>query len=297
MPQVDALDLELIERTDFTTAAHDEERTEAEIRSLLARHGLEPADVDCLGIAVAATITPEGSQRFATNIDFDLAQYREFLSRLLPCAHITAINDANAAALGEAFQHDGFPELLLVTLGTGIGAGFVRDGRVLVGRHGTAGEIGHLCVNPAEPDLCNCGRHGCLEQYSSALGLARMMENAGRPRPAGAKEVFDAAAADDPVARDAVTTFSRMLAFGLAQITCILDPDLIVLGGGLSASSDVFLDEVRRLYREFAFQPCRDVPIDVATLGNSAGIFGAARFALQSFPRVCGRTYEQGAQS
>ncbi len=274
--------LELVERVDFTTAAHDFERTEAEILALLSRHGCTPEDIGYLGIAVAAIITPEGSQRFATNIDFDLAEYRGFLEKLLPNARIAAINDANAAALGEAFCHDDYPELLLVTLGTGIGAGFVHDGRVLVGLHGTAGEIGHLCVNPAEPDLCNCGRHGCLEQYSSALGLARMMVAAGRPRPEGAKEVFDAAAAGDPAAKEAVSTFSHMLAFGLAQITCVLDPDLIVLGGGLSASADVFLDDVTRLYREFAFRPCRDVPIGVASLGNSAGIFGAARFALQA---------------
>ena len=265
----------------------------ANLSALLERHNVPARSVGLLGIAVASVVDGQGEAHFSTNISIDLDAYRRALAQLLPEAFIAVVNDADAAALGEAWY--GIPPkthcMLFVTLGTGVGGGIVWDGRLLTGAHGAAGEIGHVCVDTHETRRCNCGRFGCLEYYASASGLVRAAEKLLEENPQaastlrntelGAKEILDAARAGDSLAARSVESFSRVLGYGLAQISVVIDPDMILLGGGMSGSADVWLEQVRAHYRENAFFSCTETPIRVADLGNSAGIHGAVRFACQ----------------
>lgn len=297
-----ASDGALLERIDRPTPGAEETAGCAEralgalvdrIDGLLARHGMTAAQVGLIGIAVASTVTRAGDVGFSTNLNLDLDAYRHVFSQHFPSSEPVFVNDADAAALG-AYWHDGHARvenLLFITLGTGVGGGIVVDGKPMTGSAGAVGEVGHICIDPTERARCGCGRRGCLEQYASAPALVRFARaalDAAPPkrstlagRPFQAKDVFDAARAGDTAANEAVGAFSRALAFGLAQLTCVLDPDLIVVGGGISGSSDVWLDRVRMQYRDDAFPPCRDIPIRVCSLGNSAGIHGAVLFAHQ----------------
>ena len=184
---------------------------------------------------------------------------------------------------------------MLVTLGTGVGAGFVIDGAFMEGAHGAAGEMGHLTIK-SSGRLCNCGRMGCLERYVSSGGLVltfREVESLSHAtsicRPASdtdAAEVFRAAREGDPCAREAVLLFADDLGHGLAQAACLLDPSLIVLGGGLSASSDLFIGDVRRAFFDAALVPCKETQIEAARLGNDAGMRGAASCAERAWKRA-----------
>lgn len=286
----------LIERIDYRTPSHDFDAllrdTGDQIIGLLARNGADAATVTSIGVAVPAIVRDDGELELCVNVDLELERFKECLHGLMPAARIAAINDANAAALGEMWQggQRGVRDFVLVTLGTGIGAGIVCDGTLLLGNGGAAGEIGHLCIDPHEPEPCNCGNHGCLEQYASGSALVKMVGRSiaqgqtsllGGNREYGAKEVFDAAEAGDAVARRAVDVFTENLALALAQISCVLAPDVIVLGGGLSGSADVYIEHLRDLYAAHAFSACRDTPIICASLGNSAGIYGATYHAMR----------------
>jgi len=291
----------LIERIDFGTCSDDPRMLEDDARrnigELLERNGAGPRSVTSIGIAVPGVVDEQGGLSLCVNVDLDLPGYEAMLHGLMPAARLAAINDANAAALGEVWQggHAGIRDLLFVALGTGIGAGIIHDGALLLGRGGAAGEIGHLCIDPSESDPCSCGNHGCLEQYVSAKGLAHMVERTlaatdtastlRRVAIRGAREIFDAAAAGDEAARAAVDVFTSRLALALTQLACILEPEIIVLGGGLSGSADVYLDDLRRLYTTQAFSACRDIPIVRAALGDSAGIYGATYHAAHMTAR------------
>lgn len=291
----------LVERVDFDTCkdgpAAIAAESERHIRALLERNGANPNSVTAIGVAVAGVVGATGRMSLCVNVDLDLTTFKDMLSALMPNASIAAINDANAAALGERWQGElrDCQDFVFVTLGTGIGAGIVAAGHLVRGRSGAAGEIGHLNVNPHEDGTCNCGGHGCLEQYSSGSGLLRMVGNslaAGQhstlegPSPYGAKEVFDAAASGDKVAQAAVSTFTDCLARGLALVACTLDPQVIMLGGGLSGSASVYLDALRESYAKQAFPACRSIPLECASLGNSAGIYGAAYHAMRCANQV-----------
>lgn len=286
----------LIERIDYRTPSHDFDAllrdTCDQLEGLLARNGADPAAVTSIGVAVPAIVRDDGVLDLCVNVDLDLERFKECLHRLMPAASVAAINDANAAALGEVWQggQRGVRDLVLVTLGTGIGAGIICDGALLLGHGGAAGEIGHLCIDPDESEPCNCGNLGCLEQYASGRALVQMVGHSiaqgkasllGSGLEYGAKEVFDAAKAGDDVAQQAVDVFTGKLALALAQVACVLAPDVIVLGGGLSGSADVYIERLRAVYAAHAFSACRETPIVCASLGNSAGIYGATYHAMQ----------------
>ena len=185
-------------------------------------------------------------------------------------------NDANAWTLGEYWRGAarGCQNVVLLTLGTGIGGGLVSGGRLLRGANGFAGEIGHIVVDPDGPP-CPCGQRGCWERFASGSALARM---AGGRR---GEDVTAAAARGDADALELIDRFAWWLALGLANLANILDPSLIVLGGGLIESGGVILEPARRAFRELVegvgHRP--DIPIVAATLGERAGAIGAALLA------------------
>lgn len=206
---------------------------------------------------------------------------------------VKALNDANAAALGEMWLGGGkgHENVVFVTLGTGVGGGIIVDGKLLSGVHGAGGEIGHIKVNPHEKEACGCGKKGCLEQYASATGIVRkakaLLSESDKPSAlrefddVSAKNVFDCAKAGDELALEVVTFFGRTLGRALACISCVCDPEIFVIGGGVSAAGDIILDTLRDVFVANAFPASEGTDFALATLGNNAGICGAARMVCE----------------
>lgn len=215
------------------------------------------------------------------------------LSAVLDGLPVKTGNDANVAALGEIWMGTakGCRSMVMVTLGTGVGGGVIVNGNVLCGAHGAGGEIGHITVNPHEKAACGCGKHGCLEQYSSATGIVRCMklllEASSEPcvlrgREFAAKDVLDAARDGDKLALREVNDMADTLGFALAGISSTVDPEMFLLGGGVSRAGDILVDAVTAAFKKYAFSACVDTPIKIASLGNDAGIYGAVRLVVGS---------------
>jgi glucokinase len=173
-------------------------------------------------------------------------------------------------------------------------SGLIVDGVPATGANGAAGEIGHICMNPLEQETCGCGNHGCLEQYASATGIARLAR-----RKLGteltAKDVFDGVKAGDALCEEIAEEFGRYLGTGLSMVTAVTDPSVIVIGGGVSKAGDILLDYIRGPYREHAFQKAKNVRFAIASLGNDAGIYGAAKLMLQELDAKQEKMIEQVA--
>ena len=205
---------------------------------------------------------------------------------------MAAGNDANVAALGEMWlgAGKGHKDLIMVTLGTGVGGGVIVNGQPLTGAHGAGGEIGHLCVNYEEEEHCGCGKQGCLEQYASATGIARL----ARKRLAAddtasvlrdketidAKAVFDALKEGDRLSEEIVEEFGRYLGYAMANLAAVTDPSVIVIGGGVSKAGSILLGYIEKYFAEKVFFANKETKFVLAKLGNDAGICGAARLIL-----------------
>lgn len=256
-------------------------------------HGVGVYSSELAGIGLAVPgIVADGVPALTANISADWPRLLDSLRPAFSQCPITCVNDANAAALGELWlgAAEGARSVLLVTIGTGIGAGLVLDGRVVTGHNGAAGEIGHLTVAPGGRP-CGCGRAGCLEQYASARGIVANFweaDRAGIPAssarvPAHAVDalaVFDAARAGDERARAALQRFSSTLGFALAQVTCVVDSEVILLGGGVAGGADLYLDDLRAAYGTSCLSTCASTDIRCATLGNDGGVVGAVRCSM-----------------
>lgn len=206
---------------------------------------------------------------------------------------VKAVNDANAAALGELWQGSGkgYDSVVFVTLGTGVGGGIIINGKLLRGGHGAGGEIGHVKVDPDETECCGCGKKGCLEQYASATGVVRaakrFLNESDKPSvlrevpKITAKAIFDAAKQGDELANEIVDFFGQRLGYGLATISCVCDPEIFVIGGGVSAAGQIILDRVAESFRKHAFPASEQTRFALASLGNDAGIYGCARLMAE----------------
>ena len=207
-------------------------------------------------------------------------------------------NDANAAALGEQWRGAGNnqPEVVFVTLGTGVGGGLVNEGKMIHGAKGAAGEVGHMIVEPGGYQ-CTCGNYGCLEQYASATGVVHLAHDyadayAGDSKLKAmvsngeeitSKIVFDLAKEGDYIANEVVDKVAFYLGLATANIANLLNPSAIVIGGGVSAAGDFLLTRVQKNFNDFAFKMTRHVTeLKLAELGNDAGAYGAASLALQA---------------
>lgn len=261
------------------------------VRSLCAEHQL--ALKDCaVGIGVAGPVEKNGYVEGLVNLNLYNLYPADELSQRLDGIPVAIGNDANVAALGELWQGGGkdCSSLLFVTLGTGVGGGLVVNGRVINGCHGLGGEIGHIKVNPDEPELCNCGGRGCLDQMASATGIVRnakrflakdSSESVLRSMESfSAKDVFDAAKAGDPIAEQTIDYCMSFLGKTIADVNYIVDPEVVVLGGGLSKAGQYLLDVVYRHYDHYpTLTPSRS-RFALAQLGSDAGMYGAAKLAL-----------------
>jgi glucokinase len=252
------------------------------------------SEAPAIGVGAPGMLDRAGRLRFSPNLPQGQGvDWHDLLSEPLPQRRILIENDANLAALAEhqLGAAQGFDDVLTVTLGTGIGGALIVDGRLRVGGHGYAGEIGHMVVDPAGPP-CPCGRRGCWERYASGGGLgllAREAAMAGRlpavvalaggdPESVRGEDVTAAALAGDADARQVVEQLGWWVGFGLANLTCVLDPGCIVLGGGLVAAGELWLGATREAFAALveggsAREPVTIVP---AAFGERAGAVGAA---------------------
>lgn len=248
------------------------------------RNGPVPTgQLEGVGVGVPGPVLADGTVNGCVNLGWGVVPVAEHLSRLLEGVPVRVVNDANAAALGEVWQGagQGRKTLILATLGTGVGGGIVVNGTVLTGAHGSAGEIGHMQVNPAESEPCRCGKRGCLEQYASATGIVRLARQRGWAGEPTAKAVLDAARAGDATALDVAREAGSWLGLALSHVAAVVDPELILLGGGVARAGEVLLQPVRDQYRKSAFHGAAETPFALAALGNDAGMYGAARLILR----------------
>ena len=257
--------------------------TEA-IDQVVAKAQIPRAFVAGIGLAVPCPIPASGDAKVKANIAINLPELRVAIQKHCPDAVVKYENDANAAAMGEAWlgSAKGVQNVVMVTIGTGVGGGVIVNGDVVSGVVGAGGEIGHMCLNPAEERTCGCGGHGHLEQYSSATGVVRCMkklldENPDTPctlrgTDFAAKDVFDAARAGDALAAREVDEMTDTLGMALASIASTTDPEMFMVGGGVARAGDVLFNPLREHFKTYAFSSCRETPIVAATLGNDAGI-------------------------
>lgn len=247
-----------------------------------------------VGIGVPGPVSDEGVVFKAVNLGWDVMNINETLGGLLDMP-VKAGNDANVAALGEMWcgGGKGYSNMVLATLGTGVGGGIIINGKILTGATGAGGEIGHIHIVDDEPDACGCGNHGCLEQYASATGVVRLanrkldatsedtvLRAAKQAGELSAKAVFDAVKDGDKVACEIADEFGKYLGKGLASIAAVVNPEIFVLGGGVSKAGTILCEYVEKHYGKYVFHGCKNVEFKLATLGNDAGIFGAAKLVL-----------------
>lgn len=243
-----------------------------------------------VGIGVPGPVDDEGVIYKAVNLGWGVMNINDVLGGLLQLP-VKAGNDANVAALGEMWcgGGKGYNNMVLVTLGTGVGGGIIVNGKILTGATGAGGEIGHIHMQDDESEACGCGNHGCLEQYASATGVVRLAtrklattseDSILRKDDVTAKAVFDAVKAGDKVACEIAEEFGLYLGKGLASIASVVNPEAFVIGGGVSKAGDVLLDYVSKNYVKYVFHGSRDAAFKLATLGNDAGIYGAAKLVL-----------------
>lgn len=237
-------------------------------------------DVVGLGIGVPTAVTADGRAKKTTNIGWPDKNIKQEMEERTGWK-VNVGNDANVAALGEMWQGGGagYKNLVMVTLGTGVGGGIIVNGHIVVGAHGGGGEIGHLFVNHDETECCGCGKQGCLEQYASATGIARLAKKKNMG-DVTAKDVFDAVKAGDKAAIEVAEEFGAYLGHALANIATIVDPEVFVIGGGVSKAGEVLFEYIEKYYLEKAFWAHKEAKFALATLGNDAGIYGAAHLAL-----------------
>lgn len=261
------------------------------IRDYIARHAIAPEDLIGIGVGVPGPVLPDGTVDKCVNLGWGQKNIPQELTALTGLT-VKAGNDANMAALGEYWKGSGqgYDSMILITLGTGVGGGIVLNNKVLHGVHGAGGELGHITIDPTETQPCGCGRRGCAEQYLSATGILRQAKEALEREPGPSalryakdltcKDVFDAAAAGDRIAQQVLEqVYDRMAAF-LSTVCCVVDPEIILFGGGVSKAGQPLLDGIGRHFSKKAFHTCRQVSFGLASLGNDAGVYGAFRLAL-----------------
>lgn len=257
----------------------------------LAQEGISKDDVQGIGVGVPGPVNSKGVVNRCVNLGWGVLDVAAELSALTGI-DVKAGNDANVAALGEMWKGgaEGSTDVIMVTLGTGVGGGIIVDGKIVAGSNGAGGEIGHITVNKDEIEACNCGQYGCLEQYASATGIVRMAKRKlaktddattlRNTEELTAKLIFDEAKAGDAVAMGLVDELGEILGSALSNIACVSNPEVIVIGGGVSKAGDILIDTIKKHFVESCFHVCRDTRFELASLGNDAGIYGCMKLML-----------------
>lgn len=257
------------------------------------KNSITTDDFEGIGMGVPGPVKDDGTVLKCVNLGWGVFNVEKALSVICGGVKVKAGNDANVAALGEMWQGGGkgYEDVVMITLGTGVGGGIIRGGKIVAGTNGAAGEIGHMPMVDDESECCGCGKKGCLEQYASANGLVNVAEkyiaahrnveteldlNAGFT----AKDVCDAAKAGDKAGLAAVEESMRLLGKAMAAVSCVIDPQVFVVGGGLSKAGNIIIDTASKYYKEYAFHASRETEIKLATLGNAAGMYGGVKMVI-----------------
>ncbi|MCR5266941.1 MAG: ROK family glucokinase [Lachnospiraceae bacterium] len=289
-------DGELLEKWEIPTRTEDQgahiiDDIAVAIKQKIADRGIEKDNVLGIGVGVPGPVDKNGVVFQAVNLGWGVVDLKSELEKKTGFS-VKAGNDANVAALGEQWKGGGkgYDDMVLVTLGTGVGGGIIVNGKMLIGVGGAGGEIGHIHLEDKETEPCGCGNFGCLEQYASATGIVRLAnrklaasdrESVLRSQPVSAKHIWDAIKDGDPLAVEVAEEFGEYLGKGLAIIADICNPKAFVLGGGVSKAGDILITYVRKYYQKYVFHASRDAIFALAVLENDAGIYGAAKQILE----------------
>ncbi|OON98615.1 MAG: glucokinase [Epulopiscium sp. Nele67-Bin004] len=233
---------------------------------------VETIGIGCPGMASGGII------KRSSNLDFYDVDVRVLMNKYID-AQIFVENDANVAALGEvaAGAAKGKTNAVMVTLGTGVGGGIIANGKIFSGAFGGAGEIGHQIIKFDNGIDCGCGRTGCWEQYASATALIRQAEEALNKKNITAKDVFELAENGNTLAKDVLENYLQFVSMGITNMINILEPEIIIIGGGISAQKEVITEPIKKYVQQQMYGGLQlQTEIKTAELGNDAGIIGAA---------------------
>lgn len=265
----------------------------ASVLSYLSKQNISKEQIIGIGIGVPGPVDDDGNVNRCTNLGWGVFNIHQALGELTGLA-IKAGNDANVAALGEAWKGGavGCDNMVLATFGTGVGGGIVVNGKPINGVHGAAGEIGHLTLERDETEMCTCGKYGCAEQYCSATGIVRLAKKHlaldEQPsilrtiEPLTCKDVFDAGNQKDALALEVLEKVYAYMGQFLASVCCVTDPDVVVLGGGVSKAGQPLLEGAKRYFDKYIFHASASIRFALAMLGNDAGAYGAFKLILDA---------------
>ncbi len=264
----------------------------AYINHTIKELGYNNSDVIGVGIGVPGPVVSDGTVLRCVNLGWDVFNITHKLSKMLDGIKVKASNDANVAALGEITSGGGrgYKDMVMVTLGTGVGGGVIIDGNIVNGSNGAAGEIGHMPIASFVTEQCTCGKTGCLEQVASATGIVKQADRYFAKNKVEsklvdiknytAKDVLDCAKGGDQAAKDIMKIVFDCLGNALANVASVVNPEAIVIGGGVSRAGQYLIDGIKESFERQAFLPCRNVQFKLAELGNDAGIYGGAAMAI-----------------
>lgn len=261
------------------------------IQSKMSEKAISKEDVAGVGVGAPGPVDGNGIIHKAVNLGWNEMNLKKELTTLLGGMRVEGGNDANVAALGEMWKGggQGHENLVAVTLGTGVGGGIIINGKIMTGATGSGGEIGHIHVEDEETEACGCGNYGCLEEYASATGIVRLAnrklkasdkDSVLRQGEVSAKTVFDAVKAGDGLAIEIAKQFGDYLGKGLAVVAGVINPEIFVIGGGVSKAGEVLFEYIKPSFDKTVFHGCKETEFALATLGNDAGIYGAAKMVL-----------------
>ncbi len=264
----------------------------ASVKQKMEEKSIADDEVQGIGIGVPGPVTADGVVLKCVNLGWGVMNVAKDMEERTGFT-VKVGNDANVAALGEMWQGGGkgHSDVVMVTLGTGVGGGIIIGGKVVSGSNGAGGEIGHIMVNENETETCGCGKKGCLEQYASATGIVRMAKkkldetkeetSLRKFEPLTAKDIFDEAKAGDAVAAEIVEDMTKILGTALANVACVVNPEIFVIGGGVSKAGSIITDNVKKYYDQRCFHACLNSEFALATLGNDAGMYGCVQMILE----------------
>jgi glucokinase len=288
---------DLLEKWEIPTRTEDNgkyifEDIKNSVVEKLAERDLNLDDLVGVGIDVPGPVLPDGTVNKCVNLGWGVIKAGEVMSETLGGLKTSVLNDANAAALGEMWKGAGlsYDNACMITLGTGVGGGVIVDGKIVPGAFGAGGEIGHITVNENETVQCSCGKYGCLEQYASGRGIAWFAENRLKAcdTPSSlrayenvtAKEIYGEAEKGDALALEIVDEVSKMLAKACSFVSAVSDPEVFVIGGGVSKNGPIVTDRIEKYFKDYAFHASRGACFALAKLGNDAGMYGAVKALL-----------------
>jgi len=265
----------------------------ASIRMKLQEKEISAQEVEGVGMGVPGPVGADYTVYKCINLGWGVFNLKERMNALLPeIPNVAAGNDANVATLGELWQGGGkgYDSAVMFTLGTGVGGGVVIGGKIVAGANGGAGEIGHMTVEPDESVRCNCGKYGCLEQYASANGIVRlantMLTRYDKPsrlrkmEKFTSKDICDLAREGEEMACAIVDKCGEYLGRAMSYVSCTTDPDVFIVGGGMSRAGDIVTEPCLKYFRRYAFHVSAGTTIVIAKLGNDAGMYGCVKMIL-----------------